>query len=279
MNNLFLHTADFYDLDVRSVARDDLEFYQTYAKEVAGPNGSARILELACGTGRVAIPLIQAGHSVCGLDLSPRMLEIFTNKLENLPATMQNRVELVFGDMGDFVFPTPFDLVIIPFRGFQALTTKTGIHGCLRSVRASLAPHGLFIVDVFKPMADITTRWRGPERHDWTYDDRETGRRIVRTSKHSRIDTNSQIIYPELVYHVTDADGTRREYRDTLSLRYWYRHQLELELASHGFSIAREIGYYDGRPVEYGPDQIFVCSPVSSMPPMCNTRSHPAKSR
>ena len=262
MNNLFLHTADFYDLDVRSVAQDDLAFYLEYAKQVAGTAGSARILELACGTGRVAIPLVKAGHSLCGIDLSPRMLEIFTQKLEHLPPALQENVELVYGDMAEFSFPSSFDLVIIPFRGFQALTRTTSVHRCLRSVRMSLAADGLFIVDVFKPAADIGRRRAGAERHDWTYDDRDTGRRIIRMSKHGHTDVAEQVIHSQLIYHITEGNGNRRVYRDSLSLRYWYRHQLELELAAHGFSIVREVGYYDGRPIDYGPDQIFVCRPA-----------------
>lgn len=260
MHNLFLHTAEFYDLDVRSIATDDIPFYREWAAAAGG--GHAEVLELACGTGRVAIPLAIAGHQVTGIDLSPKMLELFAAKGSRLDDEVAGRLEIIHGDMSSFDLEHGFDLVIIPFRGFQALTEPEEIHGCLARARAHLKPGGVFIVDVFRPYPAIEQVWPREEQHEWTHRDPETGRTIVRTRRHRVIDAKAQIIYPEIHYYVREAGGAARRYSETLKLRYWYRHQLQLALVSHGFRIEHEYGYYDGRPPERGPDLIAVCRGV-----------------
>jgi ubiquinone/menaquinone biosynthesis C-methylase UbiE len=97
VDNTIHATAPFYDLDLRILAeenlrpgrRDDVPFYLARAAHCAGP-----ILEMACGTGRVTIPLAEAGHEIWGFDLSPDMLQECHAKLVHLPAEVQQRIHL-----------------------------------------------------------------------------------------------------------------------------------------------------------------------------------------
>ncbi|MCH9038335.1 MAG: class I SAM-dependent methyltransferase, partial [Chloroflexi bacterium] len=93
----------------------DTRFYVEEARKSTG-----RVLELACGTGRITIPLAQAGINVVGVDLSPSMLAIARKKVAELSEEDAKRVSLVEGDMRSFYVDTPggerFGLAMIPFR-------------------------------------------------------------------------------------------------------------------------------------------------------------------
>src|SRR5271165_7218240 len=94
------------------------DFYDAAASLSGGP-----VLELGCGTGRMLVPLAQAGLHVTGLDISQRMLERAAEKRARLEAAQHDRVRLVQGDMTLFDLGEQFPLVIIPFRPFQHLLT------------------------------------------------------------------------------------------------------------------------------------------------------------
>ncbi len=255
MNNLFLRTARFYDLDMSDLATHDLAFYRGHAALSQGP-----ILELACGTGRVTIALARAGHSVHGLDLSNSMLAILETKLAGERPEVSDRVSITQGDMAEFNLGRRFSSVIVPFRAFQALTSFEQQRGCLLSVRRHLEPGGRFILDVFMPHPHVLQRWEGATGHvDWVAHDPETGETITRRSRCRRVDPERQIIYPELSFEVTSSDGSVHTFADQLALRFFYPYQIQTLLATHGFRIEEEWGDYQCGPLGYGPEQIYVC--------------------
>ncbi len=256
MNNLFLRTARFYDLDISDLATHDLAFYRRYAALAGGP-----ILELACGTGRVTIPLARSGHTVHGLDLSHSMLAILAEKLRGLTPEVARRIEFTQGDMSGFDLSRRFSTVIVPFRAFQALTSFEQQRGCLRAVGRHLRPGGRFILDVFMPHTHVLQRWDSPgARVDWVAYDPATGETITRRSRRRRIDAERQIIYPELIFEVTAEDGLTRTFSDQLALRYFHPYQIQTLLLTHGFRIEEEWGDYHGGPLGHGPEQVFVCT-------------------
>lgn len=256
MNNLFLRTARFYDLDTSDLATHDLAFYRRYAALSGGP-----ILELACGTGRITIPLANAGYVVHGLDLSHSMLEILSEKIRTLAPAVRGRITVTQGDMADFDLGRRFATVIVPFRAFQALTSYDQQRGCLLSVRRHLVPGGRFILDVFMPHPRILGSWECPhERVDWVARDPKTGETITRRSRRRRIDVERQIIYPELIFEVVAKDGTTRTFSDQLALRFFYPYQMQTLLLTHGFRIDEEWGDYHRGELGYGPEQVFVCT-------------------
>src|SRR5687767_14825138 len=110
--------AEAYDTDnaKEAIARDDIPFYLELAREASAKDQS--VLELACGTGRVTIPVAQAGVNIAGLDRSPAMLAVAQRKAEALA-----NVRWVEGDMANFKLEEQFGLVIIPFRSFLLLMT------------------------------------------------------------------------------------------------------------------------------------------------------------
>jgi len=254
---VFENTAALYDLDVAGMARDDLSFYERYARRAG-----RLVLELGCGTGRVTIPLAAAGFQVTGVDISPSMLGILREKLDKLDSDTTQRIHPVRASMADFALDERFDLVIIPFRAFQALSDFTDAQRCLSAVRRHLSPGGTFIVDVFKPHVKSVREWMG-EHVDWVRNIPETGDTITRTRIGERVDLKGQVLYSQIVYYMRDSSGAMRKLSDNLALRYYYLHQMQVLLSAAGFFIEEEYGYYDGRSIEHGPDEIFVCRAVA----------------
>ena len=126
---------------------DDVEFWKEIAREFA--NGNA--LELACGTLRTALKIAEIGIHVTGLDNSSYMLEIARKKLVALPEEIQAHVTLHEGDMRSMRLNQQFSLVYLPFSTFLFLLTPDDQLALFETVRAHLAPGGIFAFDIFMP--------------------------------------------------------------------------------------------------------------------------------
>jgi SAM-dependent methyltransferase len=252
-HNCYLNTADLYDFNNLHVMTEDVPFYVELADQVQGS-----ILELACGTGRVTIPLAKAGHRVTGLDLSPAMLGVFREKLAAGEQDLRNRIELIQGNMANFHLDRVFDLILIPFRAFQALVEEEDAVSCLTCVREHLAPGGLFAVDVFRPYKILGEDWCYPEMLQWEEDDPATGCHVVKKTCNERIDTARQIVYPAYAYEVTSSDGSFRRAEERLALKYYYYGQFRGLIEGCGFHIRDEYGWFDKSPVAGEREMIFL---------------------
>ena len=150
--NIMSNTAWLYDYDHRDNLTDDIPFYNEYALKTDG-----QVLELGCGTGRVALKLAEYGFNVTGLDLSGPMLEIFNEKLNDL--AYKDKITLVKENMAKFEFGKKFGLIITPFRAFQVLTEEEDILGSLNCIKNHLSNEGLFIINVFRPYKELDETW------------------------------------------------------------------------------------------------------------------------
>jgi len=253
--NQFSDTAWLYDLDQRDNLIDDIPFYAEYAAKLGG-----EVLELACGTGRVALELARAGHRVTGLDISRPMLDIFSQKLAGEPQEVSERITLVRDNMARFSLAGKrFALICAPFRAFQALTEPDDIDGCLRCVGEHLAPGGLFIVNVFRPYKELDESWCYPYTIQWKREDGPGGSQVTKKHRGRRIDVAKQVIYPDFLYEVRRPDGSTERYAEQLSLKYYYEDQLRALLTERGFDIKESFGWYDKSAIENGRELIFVC--------------------
>jgi SAM-dependent methyltransferase len=163
--------ASVYD-DFSSVMTEDVNFYVGLAAEAEGP-----VVELAVGTGRVAIPIAVRTHRrVIGIDVSRAMLETAARNA----AAADVELELRVGDMRELELDEPTDLVICPARSLLHLRGHDERVAVFRSVAAALRPGGRFAWNafVFDPAvaAELDGTWReqGGVRHraDYDYDER-----------------------------------------------------------------------------------------------------------
>ncbi len=127
--------------------------------------GKGRILELAIGTGRVALPLARAGHDIAGIEGSAEMIA----KLREKPGG--EAIEVVEGDMADVEIEGPFDHAFLVFNTLFNLQSQAAQCACLRNVARVLAPGGSFLVEAFVP-----------EFEGYVGNQRLTSRRMTRDS-------------------------------------------------------------------------------------------------
>jgi len=138
--------ADVYDDWYHGVSDVDatVRFLDDVARSASG-GGAANVLELAAGTGRLAIPLAALGHQVTALDVSEPMLA----KLQS--ADPGRRVATVVGDMADDIPAGPFDVVFVAYNSLFMLTEPARQADCFRAVASALTPAGAFVVEAFVP--------------------------------------------------------------------------------------------------------------------------------
>ena len=131
--------ADYYDWENRqTVGRRDIAFWQRLAAPIAGP-----ILELGCGTGRVALPVARHGATVVGIDRSESMLARARTRVRRAP--YGSRVALIRGDIRHLPFPDKtFPLVMAPYGILQSLLDEQLLAATLKDVRRVLTRDGIF---------------------------------------------------------------------------------------------------------------------------------------
>jgi SAM-dependent methyltransferase len=138
--------ADWYD-DWLSGRKEDIACYVEVFK---GHSGSA--LELACGTGRLLLPLAQSGVAVEGLDSAPDMLALLRKKAALLGL---DDICLYEQPMQDFAISKQFDSIFIAGGSFQLLIPYEDALACLKCAHRHLRDGGALLIDVFVPWDDI----------------------------------------------------------------------------------------------------------------------------
>jgi SAM-dependent methyltransferase len=114
--------------------------------DLAGATGDP-LLELGCGTGRVLIPLAQAGHRTVGIDHDPAMLNFIR---ANIESSVKLVPWLIVADMGRFHLAAQFSLILLPCNTFSTLQENER-KTCLECVCKHLKPGGMFAVSVPNP--------------------------------------------------------------------------------------------------------------------------------
>ena len=139
--------AALYDAEHRTLVADiDLYLDVLHEARVRGP-----VLELACGSGRVAAPLAAAGHRVIGLDLSPEMLRRARARRRRLPPEAAARLRFSRQDMRSFRFRKPFEAAIIPFSSLALLPEAGDRAACLGCLARHLQPRAPLVIDLPNP--------------------------------------------------------------------------------------------------------------------------------
>ena len=242
------------------VLAGDIDFYLERARESGGP-----VLELACGNGRIVLPMARAGFETTGLDLSEPMLEVARQRLAAEPAEVQSRLKLIRGDMRDFELGATFQTAIIAFRSFQMLQSPGDERACLRAVRRHMRPGATLMMDVFDPLLDRLTPGEqddGARQMDTTIDP-ETSHRFEVEVLSRRNDTQNQLFRE--VWRFTERDETGavlRQEEEALTMRWLYRWEIRYLLELCGFEIEAEHSDYRGSPPAYGKEQVYVARAV-----------------
>ena len=175
--------ARLYDLDL-SEDPGDLDLYLALAGRTGGP-----ILELAVGSGRLAVPLAADGHDVTGVDLDPAMLARARRAADDAGNATARRIRLVEGDArtirldgaGTSGTSGTFRLASIPLNSIFLMGGRADQAAAVATLAAHLAPGGLAVVDAWLPDAEDLARYDGRLILEWVREEPGTGRTVTKS--------------------------------------------------------------------------------------------------
>jgi SAM-dependent methyltransferase len=255
--------ADPVDYDRQYSSDTGVAFYSALAWEAGGP-----VLEIACGTGRVAIPIARQGFAVTGLDVVPAMLDRARFKAEAAGLS----VRWVEGDARRFDLDSErFRLIFLTGNAFQAFLTNADQEALLGRVRAHLHDEGLFAFETRNP------RWRTSGGRDEDPDGlfvyletraeeealpphTDAHGREVRESRSRTYDHVAQVLHWTSYQRWHEGGALEHTKTTRIALRYTFPQELAALLHHNGFTIARRYGDWDGEPLTAAsPSIIVVC--------------------
>ncbi|MHB8311684.1 MAG: class I SAM-dependent DNA methyltransferase [Candidatus Dormibacteria bacterium] len=190
----------------------------------AGP-----VLELAIGTGRLALPLAERGLDVHGIDASEQMVAKLREKAGG------DRIPVSMGDFANVGVEGEFSLIFVAFNTFFALRPQDDQLRCFQNVAAHLADGGVFVIEAFVP--DLALFDRGQRMN---VNSVEVGRVVLDASRHDplaqRVDTQHIVISSEETHLYP------------VSLRYAFPSELDLMARLAGLELRDRWGGWQREP-------------------------------
>jgi SAM-dependent methyltransferase len=194
------------------------------------------VVELGVGTGRIAVPVAEAGIRLIGVDTSRGMLEVCRARAQ--AAGVADRVDLRLGDFRNPPVTERVALVMCPFRSYLHLPDDGERLDALRAARGLLVPGGLLAFDVFTPSAEDVEETNGR----WI--EREPG-----IWERARWDEDARRL-------ALDVRGSGTE--TTLDLTWISAEDWRRLLARAGFEVEACYGWFDRRPHDGGEDSVWL---------------------
>jgi SAM-dependent methyltransferase len=215
--------ADLYDSCVRFV--DDIPFFVEECERKGGP-----VLELTAGTGRVSIPLMEAGFDLTCVDDSDEMLAILRSKMEarNLTATVMRQ------DVRALDLDRTFPLALMPFHSFAEFLRDEDRRRALDAVRRHLAPGGRFVCPLHNPKVRLESI-DGKPRTIGRFPRLDASGDILFRSRTS-YDPESNLVEGDQIFEILDRSGEVVEER-TVTVRFVLPEQDAFE------GLAKETGF------------------------------------
>lgn len=247
--------ASLYDTLDELSGFEDLEFYQWFANANGG-----NVLDIGCGTGRVLIPLVEAGLEVTGLEFAPKMIELCRANLnaKNLKA------DLLEGDMRGFDFgDLRFSTVMIPGYSFQLLLEDEALVNCLRCCREHLADGGQLVLPTFMPWDMI---WEGcdskPLEERRSVVDKATGEKLS-AYQGWRLESEKQWLHLVNRYERLDALGKLlAEEEKKMTIRWHQPHDMLQLLGEAGFGDVSMYGDFGFEPPDEESESVIYVARV-----------------
>lgn len=170
--------ARLYDLDLADDP-GDLDLWLALAGQAGGP-----VLELMAGTGRLAVPLAEAGFAVTAVDLDPAMLRRAALRAAAAGEEVERRLDLVLGDVVGLDLPGAgtYRLAFVALNSILLLRSREAQGAAWAALAGHLAPGGLAAVDAWLPDAADLARYDGRLHHEYLRRDPERGAWVTKTA-------------------------------------------------------------------------------------------------
>lgn len=212
---------------------EDLHFIMESAEELTTP-----IIELACGTGRVTIPMAEHGFSMYGVDIHEGMLDLAKHKAELSKVTIHFSKQ----DCTQLDLPIKTSLIVMVGNSFQHFLTNESQSDLLKSVHSHLLPNGEFIFDTRNPiLKDLAI----VDEVEETYTIHNN--QVVTEINREEYNHETQVLQCTTVQKVTGNDGGST-YKDAISLRYTYPMEMRRLLSEYHFELVSMYGSWKKEP-------------------------------
>jgi SAM-dependent methyltransferase len=234
---LFRLYAEVYDLlyqDKKYSAES--EFVASLIRRFAAAPDAARVIDLACGTGRHAIALAKAGFRVAGSDISEQMVAVARAAIDS------ERLDIPL-----FIEPFQscarikgvYDVALVMFSSLGYLRTREELGAALSGVRSLLAPRGLFIFDVWNGLATLNDY--SPVRVKRASGASTSVLRVSRTA----LDSIRQIATVDFEFVVMPRGQAPLEFAEQHLVRFYFPRELKDILESSGFEVLLQCPFMD----------------------------------
>lgn len=242
----YAEIVDLYDLEHADYS-EDVELLLELADLGEGP-----ILELGCGTGRVLLPLAEAGHTVIGVDSSQPMLDVAAARAQDAGVD----TSLLNGDMSQIgaVPGGPFGMVIASLNSIMHLDAADQ-RRMVTTAHAALSPGGRLVLDTLNPSLSQLNHLLNTTHleRSWQIEDGAT----VDKWGHRRPGMEPQVIDTLIWYDRVTPDGALHRTRTRFDLRYLHQSELALILEMAGFRHVDWYGTYELDPWDPESDRII----------------------
>ena len=234
--------APYYDL-LHADLTEDVGFILTLVERVGDP-----VLELGCGTGRLLLPLAQAGRTVTGVDNSEVMLQRAHRRLAEEGEAVRRHVRLVKDDATSFKLDEKgYGVVLFTYNTFLHFDPSSAVAAC-RTAGLHLQANGLLFIDVSNPLLMANTPNDRILTLERTLSDPETGNTVLVFAS-NRVNEAAQILHITWIYDATPAaSGPIQRTIAEAAYHYYFPHQLELILEESGFTLEAMYGAYNETP-------------------------------
>jgi SAM-dependent methyltransferase len=213
---------------------DDEAWYQAQVQ------GAHRVLDLATGTGRLALLVARLGMEVCGVDSSEAMLAVAMAR----GADQGLSVDWRLADLRRLDLGRVFDLALLPYNGLQHLCSGVDLDGFMMGLKGALVAGGRFALDLHLPRPEILARdpeeWFGVEDSGTS----PTGWRVL--AEQSRWDPAPQVLTQR--WKLGNGDGDERIV--DLPLRQFFPQELQRLFSQAGFKVLGHWGGFQGQPLD-----------------------------
>ncbi len=217
------HDAQGYDLEEEGYD-EDCPLTEQWARSLGGP-----LLDLACGTGTMAIRMAAQGYQVTGVDIIPEMIEWASQKA----ASQAVSIEWVVADARTFHLQKQFPFIYMLGNAFQHFLTREDQEALLARVREHLHPEGCFLFCTRNPSPRNLFEARYPEPKKYTTPD---GRQYV-AREHQEYNPITQIQHYTFHDQWLHPEGQQEEKTTRTALRYVFPQEMEALLFYNGFQI------------------------------------------
>lgn len=233
--------AEYYDAEYadKQMLQEDVPFLLAHL-----PQRRQRILEIATGTGRVAIPLAQAGHQVVAFDNARDMLAIARRKRDAV-GLGDGELELVRADALKLNLGRKFDVACVLFNTFLNFVTLEEQDRLLERVRQHLKPRGRLWIDIFNPDLEMMAEPLSVDIDPSIFYVHSLDRTVQRTVdiERNNVDQRQHITFKYCWY---DMQGNAHQEEVAFDLTFMFPRELRLLLERHGFEVVNLWGDYDG---------------------------------